>query len=141
MKTVIQNSAPVAGIMSKEVYRVTRDRDLLEVYELMQRHGIRHVPVVESEDVIGMVSRTDMMRASYGIRRDQVEENKELLKGLFAEDVMTPRPVVVSPMTSIREAAEALAELDFSALPVIEAGVIVGIVTTTDLLRYLAGDS
>lgn len=127
----------VSRIMSKDVHSVHRHQNLLEVRELMEKHGVRHVPVVEAGNVVGMISRTDMMRASYGVTRTEEEQNKQGLINLKAEDVMSPGPVSVTPDTEIREVAEVLSELDFSALPVVENGSLVGIVTTTDLIRFL----
>ncbi|MEZ0369230.1 MAG: CBS domain-containing protein [Candidatus Sericytochromatia bacterium] len=128
---------PVSHIMSTNVHCVLPTQNLLEVRELMDKKGVRHVPVLAGADLVGIISRTDVMRASYGVSRLEEEEQKQSLRGLRAEQVMSPNPVAVGPDTSIRESAELLAELDFSALPVLDQGVLIGIVTTTDLIRYL----
>lgn len=53
------------------------------------------------------------------------------------EQVMAKKLILVSPETSIKETAEILSTNEFHALPVCEGDVLVGIVTTTDLIKYL----
>ncbi|WP_396170531.1 CBS domain-containing protein, partial [Flavobacterium sp.] len=53
------------------------------------------------------------------------------------EQVMTKNLTTIFPETTIKEAAEILSKNEFHALPVIENGSLVGIVTTTDLIKYL----
>jgi hypothetical protein len=53
------------------------------------------------------------------------------------EQVMAKRLVTIAPETTIKEAAEILATKEFHALPVVEGDLLVGIVTTTDLIKYL----
>lgn len=128
---------PISHIMSKEVHQIQPHQNLLEAREIMDKFGIRHLPVVEGAEVTGILSRTDIMRASYGISRAEEEENKAGLQLIKVEAAMTPKPVVVDPNTSIREVAEVFSNLELSALPVVENDNLTGIVTTSDLIRFL----
>lgn len=127
----------VSHIMTKIVATAHRDQSVLDVRKLMEEKGVRHVPVVEGKNLIGIISRTDVLRASYGITPTEEQHNQGMLENVLVDAVMTHQPVSIHPDDSIREAAETLAELDFSALPVIDDGQLVGIITTTDLIRYL----
>lgn len=127
----------VSHIMSKEVHTVHRKQSLQDVEELIEKYFIRHVPVVEGEKVVGILSRTDLMRIRYGALKGQEEMQKSLFQQMLVEEAMTPLPTTVTPETSIREVGEMLHEAEFSALPVVENNKLVGIVTTTDLIGYL----
>lgn len=128
---------PISHIMSKDVLSVTRNRNLLEARELMEQAGIRHLPVVDGGKVVGMLSRTDMMRVSYGLTRAEEEANKEGLQVVKVDAAMSLEPVIVDPDTPIREVAELFAAMDFSAVPVVKDDELVGMVTTSDLIRFL----
>lgn len=146
----MKRKEPVSKLMSLHIYHVHRHHTLWDVQVLMDKHSVRHIPVMDGDEVVGIISRTDLMRVTYGslsraemmtqahgMTSAQVEENKLSLQALKAEDVMSPKPYVISPSTSIHEAAEILANFEFSALPVVEHGKLVGMLTSTDLLRFL----
>lgn len=128
---------PVSHIMSKQVEVIHPHQNLYEAREKMDQAGIRHLPVVDGPNIIGIVSRTDVMRASYGLNRDQEAANKKALQLISVRDAMSPDPVTVADDTPIREVAEMLAEQDFSAVPVTHAGQLAGMVSTSDLIRFL----
>lgn len=128
---------PVSKIMSGHVRTVSPSQTLHEVREMMEHYGFRHVPVLESDNLVGILSRTDIMRASWGLTRQEERENRELLQGISVAEAMSRQPLTIAPHTSVREAAEVFAELDLSALPVVQDDELIGIVTTTDLIRYL----
>ena len=106
---------------------------------LFKRNKIRHIPVVAGETIIGMLSYTDLLRISFA---DAVDENETdidtLVYNMFTiEQVMVKNVTTITSNTSIKEAAKILASHEFHALPVLENGMLVGIVTTTDLLNYM----
>lgn len=133
----MKHREPVTHIMSGNVRTVSPNQSLAEVRELMEKYNIRHLPVVTGQKLVGIISRTDIMRASWGVSRQEERENREMLQGISVAEAMSPEPLTITPHTLIREAAETLAELDLSALPVVEDTELVGIVTTTDLIRFL----
>lgn len=134
---MIKHSQSVTEIMSGNVRTVSPGQSLLDARELMEHYGIRHVPVLTGTELVGILSRTDIMRASWGVTRQEERENRQMLEGISVAEAMSPQPLAVAPHTTIREAAEALAELDLSALPVLDNGELIGIITTTDLIRFL----
>ena len=130
---------PISEIMSKNIIALNRDDDLETAETLFKRHKIRHIPVVNGEIIIGMLSYSDLLRISFA---DAVFDNEEevdtLVYNMFTIDqVMVKNVVTVSPTATVKDVAKILSEKEFHALPVVEDGSLVGIVTTTDLLKYL----
>jgi CBS domain-containing protein len=106
---------------------------------LFKRHRIRHIPVVVEEVVIGMLSYTDLLRISFADAVDEDEDEVDtLVYNMFTiEQVMAKNVITVPSTANIKEVAEVLAKQEFHALPVVDEGRLVGIVTTTDLINYL----
>ena len=128
----------VSEIMSKTLITVSPNQSLYEAEKLFNRHNIRHIPVVENERLVGMISHTDLLRISYA----DLDESDELVVPVIYEmysipDIMTRVPVFVDVNSTIKETAEILARQSFHSLPVVDKGILVGIVTTTDLINYL----
>jgi CBS domain-containing membrane protein len=130
---------PVSTIMSKDLIALNRTDDLERAELLFKRHNIRHIPVVSGEVIIGMLSYTDLLRISFADAVDESEKDVDtLVYNMFTIDqVMAKNITTVDSQTSIKEVAEILASKEFHALPVVDDGSLVGIVTTTDLINYL----
>jgi predicted transcriptional regulator len=131
--------APISSIMTSNVVAVERSDSLEDAEKLMIRHHIRHVPVVTDGELVGMLSLTDLKRMSFVdmFGDSESEVDTAIYNMMTIEQVMIARPLSVAPNTTIKEVAEIFAEREFHALPVTEDGKLVGIVTTTDLIRYL----
>ncbi|MDN3666022.1 HPP family protein [Algibacter miyuki] len=129
---------PVSSIMTKTIIGLTRSDDLKRAEMLFNRHRIKHIPVVSGECIIGMLSYTDLMRISIPefAPSQNVGLDAVVLNSFTIEQVMVKNVVTVSPETNIKDVALILANREFHALPVVDKGDLVGIVTTTDLLNY-----
>lgn len=134
----MRHHIPVSTIMTKNVIALTRADDLQRAEELFNRHQIKHMPVVSGESIIGMLSFTDLMRISYAeLSEDDGNSVDSVIFNMFTiEQVMEKDVVTVNSKTAIKRVAQILAEREFHALPVVDEGTLVGIVTTTDLLNY-----
>lgn len=134
----MRQNTPVSDIMSKNIIALTRNDDLERAEKLFKRHKIKHIPVVSKQVIIGMLSYTDLMRISYAEdSNDESHPINTVVFNMFSIDqVMEKNVVTVNTNTSIKEATEILAKREFHALPVLEQGKLVGIVSTTDLLNY-----
>lgn len=130
---------PVSTIMSKNIIALNRTDDLERAELLFKRHNIRHIPVVSGDVIIGMLSYTDLLRISFSDAVDESEADIDtLVYTMFSIDqVMAKHITTVASQTSIKEVAQILAVKEFHALPVVDDGMLVGIVTTTDLITYL----
>ncbi|MEL0457541.1 CBS domain-containing protein [Flavobacteriaceae bacterium SZ-1-7] len=130
--------APVSEIMTKNIIALTRSDDLERAEVLFKRHKIKHIPVVAEQTIIGMLSFTDLMRISYAEVDSEASNSVDsVVYNMFTiEQVMVKDVVTVASETTIKEVTEILAGREFHALPVVDDGDLVGIVTTRDLLNY-----
>ena len=135
----MKDIASISTIMSTDIIALNRDDDLETAEMLFKRNKIRHIPVVKEEVVIGMLSYTDLLRISFADAVDETETDVDtLVYNMFTIDqVMAKNIVTVKSSATIKEVAKILATQEFHALPVVDNGILVGIVTTTDLINYL----
>lgn len=99
---------------------------------------IRHIPVVEDGQLVGLLSERDLIGAAatkiFGLKQ---KRKSALLKTVLIKDVMKKKVMVTKPDTSIKDAAHLMADKRIGCVPVIESGALVGLLTTTDILRYV----
>ena len=135
----MKQRTPVSTIMTKEVITLNSTDSLDKAEHLFKTKKIRHIPVVSGSAIIGMLSYTDILRISFA---DSVTAEEDYVDtsvyNLFSiEQVIAKNLLSVSSDTTIKETAEILSKKEFHAIPVVDEGVLVGIVTTTDLIQYL----
>lgn len=131
--------APVSMIMTEHVITLNKKDKLEEAEQLFKQYKIRHIPVVTNKAVVGMLSKTDLLRLKfmdYGINED-LDADVFIYKVFKVEQVMKQNIISVSSSNSIKEVAEIFATQEFHALPVVNNNQLVGIVTTTDVIKYL----
>lgn len=131
--------APISMIMTENVITLKRNDKLEKAEKLFKQHKIRHIPVVQDNAIVGMLSYSDLLRLSFADVTDDNDTAADVMVySMFSIDqIMKKRIVSVSPSNSIKEVAEILAQREFHALPVVNNNQLVGIVTTTDLINYL----
>jgi len=99
---------------------------------------IRHIPVTDGGCVVGIITESDLIGAAasriFGLKQ---KSKSALLKSVLIKEVMKKRVVTVAPETSIKDVAHLMADKKIGCVPVISAGSLVGLVTTTDILRYV----
>ncbi|HSD13608.1 MAG TPA: CBS domain-containing protein [Flavobacterium sp.] len=129
----------VSTIMTQNIVKLNLTDDLTKAESLFKEHKIRHIPVVNGNKILGILSYTDLLKISYADAADDEDEVVDVtVYNMFTiEQVMSKKLVTITPETSIKEAAEILAKREFHALPVCEGDLLIGMVTTTDLIRYL----
>ncbi|MFQ6600436.1 CBS domain-containing protein [Flavobacterium sp. C3NV] len=128
---------PISHIMTKSVVTVNENDGLRKVVEKLKKHNIRHIPIVRSKEVVGIISRTDINRLTFGaLFEGQEGADEAILDMLTIAQVMTSKPKTISSDTNIKDSAEIFVKEEFHALPVVDNGELKGIVTTTDILRY-----
>jgi len=135
----MKKRTPVSTIMTENVVTLNNGDNLSTAEKLFKKHHIRHIPVISSgNELKGMLSYTDLLRISFA---DEIEEENDIetiVYNMFTiEQVMAKSLITVSSTTTIQKVAEILAKNEFHALPVVDNKTLVGIVTTTDLIKYL----
>lgn len=135
----MKQQVPVSTIMSKNVVKLNLTDHLSKAESLFKTNNIRHIPVVNNTEIVGMLSLTDLMRVSQSeaVEEEEVDKIESLVYNMFSlSQVMTKEVVTVKPYTTIKEVATLLSQKEFHALPVCDGQNLVGIVSTTDLLKY-----
>lgn len=129
---------PVSTIMTKNVVVLNINDSLSKAEDLFRKHKIRHIPVVSGKNVVGIISDSDLLKASLADYSDDETQITTTLYNMFTlEQVMTKNITTVVSFASVKEVAEIFAQNDFRALPVTYENQLVGIVTTTDIITYL----
>ena len=129
----------VRDIMTARPITVGRETPMLEARQRMFAQRIRHLVVVEDDRVVGIVTDRDIrLNLPSPATSLSVWEINFLLARLTVGAVMTAAVLVVEPDRPIAEAARLLIDHKISALPVIEGGRLVGILTESDFVRALA---
>src|SRR3712207_3083295 len=120
----------VSQWMTKPVLTIKPKDTLKHARELMSKHRVNQLPVVVDDKVVGMVTDRDL-RDAYpsSLRLLRGKDIEDFADSYTVEEVMTYNVVTVSPETSLREAAQRVRKQRFGALPVVEHGKLVGIIT------------
>lgn len=128
---------PVKEWMTEPVVTIGADASVRQAAELMKTRQIRHLPVVESDGrLIGIVTDRDLRQMIFDPAiQERVGDAVEALGGLTVGETMTWAVIAVRPESGIREAARLMREQKVGALPVVEGGRVVGMLTERDLLR------
>jgi acetoin utilization protein AcuB len=116
----------VHDIMQPRVVTVTPRTAADEALRLLRTRGIRHLVVVDRDEVVGIVSDRDVK---------QIAAQPERFKEWVVDDVMSGAVVTVDPTTPVEDAARLMLREKISALPVTQDGRLRGIVTETDIMR------
>lgn len=129
--------------MTRKVVTVQVEEKLEAVRNLMNQKKIRHLPVLYGTQLVGIVSRTDINRLTFGsLFEGQQDADEAMFQMLSLRQVMSHKPRIVHKSDSIRAVAEIFLKEEFHALPVVDdknESKLVGIVTTTDIIRKLLG--
>ena len=133
----MKKNEPISSIMSKELITLTLDDTLYSAEKRMKKNHIRHMPVVQGDKLIGLISLSDLQRVSFiDAYGKEGTEDTPIYNMLDIKDLMIKKPLTASPQTTILEVSKLLASKEFHSLPVVENDKLVGIITTTDLLHY-----
>src|SRR5262249_33652998 len=128
----------VKELMSTDVAVVGRNDALSQVEDLMVTKKLRHVPVVDNDELVAIVSQRDLFKAMMSSTMGYGEKaQKAYLNSVRVKEMMTYPVVTVAPDTLVGEAANLMLQKGIGCLPVVEGTRLVGIVTKTDLLRCL----
>jgi CBS domain-containing protein len=145
----------VREIMATDVVSVRRDTSVNDIARLMSERDISGVPVVDdAHHVVGIVTELDMI-----VRNTRLEmptfiqildgripletpghyrKRLQHMLGTHAADIMTAEVVAIGPDDTVEDLAELMVKRRFNPVPVVENGVLVGIVSRADLIRMMA---
>ena len=129
----------VSNWMSKNVITVDEDDSMQAAMKLMKENGIRMLPVLKKDKLVGVVTDRDLKRASASDATTlDIHELLYLISKIKVQSVMTKSPVTVPRNYTVEETAEVLLKHKISGAPVVDQnGKVVGVITQTDLFRVL----
>jgi acetoin utilization protein AcuB len=132
-------TAKVKEIMVRAPVTLRPEDSLNLANDIMSLGRIRHIPIVEDGRLVGILSQRDLFGAAVNrVFKLRVREERELLKSFRIDEVMHKRVITAAPDTTIKEAARLMAEKKIGCLPIVEGDELVGLTTSTNILRYLA---
>lgn len=129
---------PVTTIMTKNIISVDVKDGLEKAEHLFKKHKIRHMPVTDHKKIVGMLSMNDLLRISFadGAYREEGDIKSNLYEMFSIKHLMVNNLETISSKNTVREVTSVLTKRKFHAMPVVDGEKLVGMVTTTDLLKY-----
>ena len=125
--------------MSNKVITIDPKSSLQDATHLLKKHNIHRLPVLHKGNLVGIVTDSDLKRASASdATLLEIHELLYLLSKIAVKDIMTKDPITVSPDFTIEETAEILMTHKISGAPVVgRSGKLVGVITQNELFKVL----
>lgn len=132
----------VKDLMTNALEVVSPDAHLHDVLIKMNRAGYRHLPVVVDDKLVGIITDRDLRLAvnSPVIQEDAELERERVLDDVQVAQCMTPDPQCVSSDMPAHEVADLLSLNKFGAMPVVDKGRLVGMISYIDFLKHYAAN-
>ena len=128
--------ADVSDVMSKDLITITPDTAVTKIREMFQKHDFNAFPVVDgNKTLVGIVSKTDYLRMftmgySFSVQKVQ------MLWAKTAADIMSKGIFTIKPNSKLVDAANIMVENNFRSVPVVQGKKLVGIITSTDIIKH-----
>ncbi len=122
----MQHNIPVKEVMTREVCTALLEDSLLNASRKMIEYGVGSIVVMENGKPVGIVTEKDMI--------EKVISRNKVPSEVLLKDIMTYPLIVISPLTSLREAAQIMLRKGIRRLPVVDNDKLVGIITDNDIL-------
>jgi CBS domain-containing protein len=128
---------PVSHVMTTNLKTVQLGQKLSDVRRMLTEHQIHHVPVVDGHKLVGLISATDMLRLNIAAANCSFDDILD--QHFIVGQIVQKKLVTIGIHETVRKAAQLLSDGMFHSLPVVDKdNNLVGIITSTDLIRYLA---
>jgi len=128
----------VSEIMTHDPVYAEPDNTFSQVRDLFMKFRLHHLPIIESEKLVGIISSNDITRAYAQAGEDGNPCDDGTMNAKFPlSEIMTKNPVNVSPTTSLEQTIKIFKTNYFQGLPVVELGKLKGIITLRDIVKYI----
>jgi CBS domain-containing protein len=138
MAQELKAAVMVKDLMAQDPATLGRNETLDLAESIMNLSRIRHMPVVDDEKIVGILSQRDLFRSALitalGFGR---KTTSALIKTIKIKEVMTEHVITISPEATVKEAARVMIDKKIGCLPVVEDQKLIGLLTETDILRYV----
>lgn len=134
--------APISSIMTRNIIAINPDDTLEMVKDIFEKHNIHHIPVVRHNQLLGLISKHDYDQFHRGLSTNFEDRfvNNTLMRTHKAKEIMVEKLAKLESMDRINVALDIFSLNRFHALPVVDNGELVGIVTTHDIIKALAAE-
>ena len=133
----MKKRATVDKIMTEHPHTVNLTNSVRDVANLFRENNYHHLPVVSGDKLIGIISKTDIERISFFSGKTEEHANTTIYDVVSIDEIMTKNVEAVQKTDTIRSAAEILSSGSIHALPVLEDEKVCGIITTTDVIKFV----
>jgi len=139
----MNTNKPVSDIMTRNLVVVKPEDTIDRIHQLFNQHSFHHIPVVDHNKLVGIISKTDYLKIQHMLATTWSGEVvcQELYQDMCARDIMSHEPLKIESADTIGLAADIFRVNSLHALPVVDDGELVGIVTSHDLLTYAYQES
>ena len=128
----------VSKYMTQKLITATPEMSVKQAFLTMRSHRVRHLPVVDGDRLVGIISDRDLRRPRWAEKIDDWTAYYQVSDDITVKDVMTKHPEVVHTYDNILKAVGIFRERRYGALPVLDKeGTLVGILSAQDLLLAL----
>lgn len=120
----------VSAYMSTQIHSIRVDETAKRAWEVMEKHGVRHLPVLEAGKLVGLLSITDVVAAS--------KRGKADMTLVSVEEICAPLAETAKPTDTLAKVAQTMASQGIGSVVVVDGDKPVGIFTAVDACRALA---
>lgn len=128
----------ISKLTGNKIVVASLDNKFSEIQKLFTEYNVHHIPVVFDGKLIGIVSSNDLMKwyanEAHKLERIDIES---IDNAITIEEIMTHNPITITSDDLLTTAIEILSTKKFQALPVVDDGKVVGMVTTRDVVKYV----
>ncbi|MGB9627828.1 MAG: CBS and ACT domain-containing protein [Thermodesulfobacteriota bacterium] len=129
----------IRDMMTKNPITIDSETLVLDAQRIMKENNIRRLPVVDKGKLVGIVTKHDLLEASPSPATSlSIHELNYLLSKMKVKEIMTKNPITISPDTPFEEALRIGQEKKVGSFPVVEDGKLVGMVTESDIVRFMS---
>jgi len=133
-------NAAIQEIMTTDLITIRPEDSISAIRAVFEKHDFHHLLVVEKgAQLVGIISKKDYLKTVHFASANTTERTGTIRENgvMVAKDMMTKYPIHLDPEDSIGLAADIFLANKFHALPIVEDGKLIGILTTHDLLEYI----
>jgi acetoin utilization protein AcuB len=128
----------IRDVMTKNPITVDSETLVLDAQKIMKEKSIRRLPVVDKGKLVGIVTKHDLLEASPSPATSlSIHELNYLLARMKVKEVMKKNPFTLDPDTPFEEALRIGQDKKIGSFPVMDQGKLVGIITESDVVRFL----
>jgi len=129
----------IRDVMTKNPITIDSETLVVDAQRIMKENNIRRLPIVDKGKLVGIVTKHDLLEASPSPATSlSIHELNYLLSKMKVKEIMRKNPITISPDTPFEEALRIGQEKKVGSFPVLEDGKLVGIVTESDIVRFMS---